>query len=276
MIRFFLKMEANFRDLYDTLKAHSEQVSKWMSHLKQMKAKVDGETGFKLGSLSTWPVVSSFYHQKARQNTKNMNREEETSPKSRNSGKKNDEDTVALKIQDTKAKIKALEYNVASLLEQMDKSIPITPDKEKKSLQTVQIYDRDGYAANFVSSFTQKFQSQFIITKIQKLADIDSCKPLMILCQSRSRLQPDLDYAVEEFTNLKDLQAAIVVIHCKEEHALPQMSSKMKVSGERKYQNLSLIDVAFTEELKFYECEMNSEALKRLADFVLKKDSTSV
>ncbi|XP_045210302.2 uncharacterized protein LOC123561765 isoform X2 [Mercenaria mercenaria] len=274
-------MEENVRDFYELLKTHSEQVTEWMTFLKDMKSNIDGEDGCNCTSRS----ISDRFHGMLRSISRQSAYQPQ--PKAISQTRRSyivDRDVidrVASIIEDTKSKVKILERNVTDVLKSMqdyfkNKSEPEreVPDREEAPLPVVQVYDHGDYAGDIVSSLTDTLQDQFVLAKIHSLADIDKSKPLLILCQSTSRLQPDLKYALEEFDTLDDLHASIVVVHSKEEHALPKTSSQLQVTGEERYKSVSLIDVAFTSESKFYQCNMNSEALKRLKKFVTSTEAT--
>ncbi|KAK3093774.1 hypothetical protein FSP39_020055, partial [Pinctada imbricata] len=92
--------------------------------------------------------------------------------------------------------------------------------------------------------------------------------PVVAICINVSRLGTDVQEVLKHIK--KDQHdIAVLVLHHKEAHALPnQNSDRILTSSE--YKKLgAIIDVAFLSNKGMYPCEMNSLAMRRLVSFLL-------
>jgi hypothetical protein len=61
------------------------------------------------------------------------------------------------------------------------------------------VYERDGNTAEFVTALKNRLPKKCLPDVIENVSKIDVNKPLIILCQRRSRLMPDINYSLEHF-----------------------------------------------------------------------------
>ncbi|XP_060552179.1 uncharacterized protein LOC132713558 [Ruditapes philippinarum] len=174
-------------------------------------------------------------------------------------------------IQDIIKSIQMLESKTEEVVQKLSQYACTVSEKreaESSAIQ-VQVYERDMYTADFVYAFKERLNKRFIPDVIKKVSNIDINKPLIILCQKISRLLPDIDYALEQFGELDSFaRLAVVIIHNKEEHALPTTSSQAILSDNVKFRMVWIIDTAYTNDLKFYDCKMNNEAIATMTKFL--------
>ncbi|XP_045210297.2 uncharacterized protein LOC123561762 [Mercenaria mercenaria] len=251
-------MDNNYEELLKVLKNHSKRNSNFVTRLKQLKPH---KSSWKLWQYIPLLGVSSKTEFKHLQIEASQSDATETELQ-------NQEETVAEIIKDIKQKLQIVENETEEVVKMLFQYAGATLEREEVKPTIVQVYERDGNTADFVTSFKESLQNKFIPIIVQEVSEIDINKPILILCQRRSRLLPDVDYSREHFIDFDGVRVAIVVIHCKEEHSLPTTSSQLAVSGEEQYKNVWFIDVAFTKELKFYECKMNTEAVMKLENFL--------
>jgi hypothetical protein len=70
---------------------------------------------------------------------------------------------------------------------------------EKSSVTHFQVYERDRHTEHFITALRNILPNRCLPDMIEKVSDIDNNKPLIILCQSGSRLVPDINYSLELF-----------------------------------------------------------------------------
>ncbi|KAL4237654.1 hypothetical protein ACF0H5_002368 [Mactra antiquata] len=93
--------------------------------------------------------------------------------------------------------------------------------------------------------------------------------PTIVLCFCGSRIGTDAEKAVEGL-NLSS-KKALVMIHHKDVHALPQQLSERVLTGQE-FKKLDFItDMAFLRDKGIFPCEINNNSLVKLVNFIKKK-----
>ena len=67
--------------------------------------------------------------------------------------------------------------------------------------------------------------------------------------------------------HIKMAKVACLVIHVKEEHALPTTASREVLTARARELGV-MLDAAYTDDLGFYNCAMNDFALSNLLAFI--------
>ncbi|XP_060557639.1 uncharacterized protein LOC132718047 [Ruditapes philippinarum] len=252
-------MDKNYEDILETLKSHSERNSHFITQLKQLDPSNQGYMRY-------WNSIQNRLGRPKKPTLKQH--DTSTNPDSPQSNQTEEVNTVHDIIQDIRQRIQILDTETEQVVQRLSDYARVVSEKAGEST-VVQVYERDGNTAEFVTALKNRLPKRCIPDVIEKVSEIDVNKPLIILCQRRSRLMPDINYSLELFDDLNSFtRLAIVIIHSKEGHALPTNSSQGKLDDDEKFKNIWIIDVAFTNVLKFYDCKMNNEAITALENFI--------
>ncbi|XP_060598663.1 uncharacterized protein LOC132752366 [Ruditapes philippinarum] len=96
--------------------------------------------------------------------------------------------------------------------------------------------------------------------------DILPTLPLLVLCINASRIGTDAAKSIEGIT--KPQNSALIVLHYKDEHALPEQSSD-RVLGEPEFKSLAgIFDIGFQSGKGIYNCDRNTNAVTGLVQFI--------
>lgn len=154
--------------------------------------------------------------------------------------------------------------------------------KRKKILQ-VQLYSQtrgsllteisDGLQALLKSKInSSSTEVEFI--KCFQPNEIETDKPVLNICINTSRLGTDTLSALCGVTVSPSM--ALLVVHHKDKHALPNQSSDRVLTGTEFSSLGGIFDLAFLSEKGIYDCEMNDHTITDLINFISKRitDST--
>ncbi|XP_053404315.1 uncharacterized protein LOC123537188 [Mercenaria mercenaria] len=120
---------------------------------------------------------------------------------------------------------------------------------------------------HFIELLMKKLKNANFV-KCNELKDIDWKKMLIVLCIISSRVATDAAYAINDIKN--PANTVLMLIHNKESHALPKLTSSF-VLTDQEFQNLGgVFDLAFFERRGIYQCEMNDIALDKVCTFIKK------
>lgn len=97
------------------------------------------------------------------------------------------------------------------------------------------------------------------------IAETSEKFPLVVLCPFSSRLETDIDHALNGIN--RKMPFAVLMIHTNLENSLPLISTASKLTQNEKYKHVEFIDIAFNTELKLYSCEMNNTAKCQLKSY---------
>lgn len=89
--------------------------------------------------------------------------------------------------------------------------------------------------------------------------------PLAVICPVSSRLEPDVDLALNEIRWKGPF--VVLLLHSGLESSLPRLPSASKLANRDKYKSIEFIDIAYTMEAKLYKCQMNESARLQLQTF---------
>lgn len=89
--------------------------------------------------------------------------------------------------------------------------------------------------------------------------------PLGVICPVSSRLEPDVDLALNEIRWKGPF--VVLLLHSGLESSLPRLPSASKLANRDKYKSIEFIDIAYTMEAKLYKCQMNESARLQLQTF---------
>lgn len=105
--------------------------------------------------------------------------------------------------------------------------------------------------------------------QIEKKNSLQTALPLLLVCPSGSRLGAHTDLALEDFQ--WDEPFIVIIINFGTEMSLPEIASSNKVPQKPAYEKIVFIDMAYNEDDKLYECDMNNIAYSKIKAFVDKK-----
>ncbi|XP_053392240.1 uncharacterized protein LOC128554933, partial [Mercenaria mercenaria] len=95
--------------------------------------------------------------------------------------------------------------------------------------------------------------------------DIDQDKLLIVVCIVSTRLSADAAKAIKDIQNPGN--AALLIIHFTEAHALPNQKSSRHLTDQR-FKNLrGIFDMSFKSGNGFFQCDMNEESINELCSF---------
>lgn len=94
------------------------------------------------------------------------------------------------------------------------------------------------------------------------IAETSEMYPLVVLCPFTSRLEPDIDYALNGID--REVPFVVLIIHSTIQSALPTLPTALKLQQNEKYKYIEFIDIAFDTESKLHHCQMNETARNRL------------
>ncbi|XP_041353165.1 uncharacterized protein LOC121371384 isoform X2 [Gigantopelta aegis] len=124
-----------------------------------------------------------------------------------------------------------------------------------------------------ISDITNRLAESLSQQDIELVTDIisetpvsDDARPAILLCINVSRVGTDVANALKDMK--ADYNVAVVVLHHKDIHVLPKLSSVKSLTG-REFQNLgTIVDMAFWKEKGLHQCDMNQLAIQKLSDFL--------
>ncbi|XP_060593681.1 uncharacterized protein LOC132748149 [Ruditapes philippinarum] len=106
-------------------------------------------------------------------------------------------------------------------------------------------------------------------SQIVKKKALQAALPLLLVCPSGSRLGAHTDLALQDFQ--WDEPFIVIIINFGTEMSLPEIASSNKVPLKPAYEKIVFIDMAYNEDDKLYECDMNKNAYSKIKAFVAKK-----
>ncbi|XP_041353169.1 uncharacterized protein LOC121371385 [Gigantopelta aegis] len=124
-----------------------------------------------------------------------------------------------------------------------------------------------------ISDITSRLAESLSQQDIELVTDIisetpvsDDARPAILLCINVSRVGTDVANALKDMK--ADYNVAVVVLHHKDIHVLPKLSSVKSLTGQE-FQNLgTIVDMAFWKEKGLHQCDMNQQAIQKLSDFL--------
>ncbi|XP_053392242.1 uncharacterized protein LOC128554935 [Mercenaria mercenaria] len=120
----------------------------------------------------------------------------------------------------------------------------------------------------FIELLTKKLKNGSFV-KCNELKDIEWEKMLIVLCIISSRVVTDAAYAIKDIKN--PANTVLMLIHNKESHALPKLTSS-SVLTDHAFQKLGgVFDLAFVNRRGIYQCEMNDISLDKVCTFIKAK-----
>ncbi|XP_060590936.1 uncharacterized protein LOC132745936 [Ruditapes philippinarum] len=188
---------------------------------------------------------------------------------------------------DNEANKKIIEECKEIMTKLREENDQLLKDKEDMKNKITKL-ERDSVQIAPVQLFCQKRNDQvgFVIQEIvaqlnakgkfgaKKLAfitcenstDILPALPLLVLCINASRIGTDAAKSIEGIT--KPQNSALIVLHYKDEHALPEQSSD-RVLGEPEFKSLAgIFDIGFQSGKGIYNCDRNTNAVTGLVQFI--------
>ncbi|XP_053386596.1 uncharacterized protein LOC128550805 [Mercenaria mercenaria] len=163
--------------------------------------------------------------------------------------------------------LKHVTYNQPVTSSQVPASGPVNDNKRLRSAIEVEVYDPTPSEATelFLTAFKQMLRKEGInIKQITKVNDGKA--PVILICNVATRLEADIDRALSSVRKTDYNRIVLIALHVKPKHALPQEGSKEQLSlQEEKYHDLrGVVDIAFTSENNFYDCDMNDVAVSEI------------
>lgn len=124
------------------------------------------------------------------------------------------------------------------------------------------------YETPIVQAIKDEFRNHFNCEFVKE-EDLSVIKrPLIAICLVSSRLESDLEYVLKKLQSQHEF--AVVVMNLLTEDALPRSSVKSRVDLDfvDKYEHITFIDVAFTNQDLMYFCKMNTQAKQEISSYI--------
>ncbi|XP_060557167.1 uncharacterized protein LOC132717663 [Ruditapes philippinarum] len=113
----------------------------------------------------------------------------------------------------------------------------------------------------------------FTCTLCYDIGELSEEYPVVVVCQVSSRLEPDIDLAINRVTCER---FAVLLLHTGLKSSLTNVSTSIRLVNINRYHNVEFIDVAYNMDSKLYKCEMNDSAKFQLQAFFESFYGTSV
>ncbi|XP_046379400.2 uncharacterized protein LOC124151119 [Haliotis rufescens] len=148
-------------------------------------------------------------------------------------------------------------------------------DLKRKKLQKVYVYLYSPQREQIppVSDITSRIGEELLQRDIELIPETidetpvpEQARPAILLCVNVSRLGTDVSNALKDVRASEDV--AVVVLHHKDVHVLPKLSSEKSLTGAEFQELGAIVDMAFWKEKGLHQCDINQTAIMKLADFL--------
>ncbi|XP_067682093.1 uncharacterized protein [Haliotis asinina] len=150
------------------------------------------------------------------------------------------------------------------------------PDNlKRRKLQKVYVYLYSPQREQIppVSDITSRIGEELLQRDIELIPETieetpvpEQARPAILLCVNVSRLGTDVSNALKDVRASEDV--AVVVLHHKDIHVLPKLSSEKSLTGSEFQELGAIVDMAFWKEKGLHQCDINQTAIMKLADFL--------
>ncbi|XP_046577564.1 uncharacterized protein LOC124285383 [Haliotis rubra] len=146
---------------------------------------------------------------------------------------------------------------------------------KRRKLQKVYVYLYSPQREQIppVSDITSRIGEELLQRDIELIPETidetpvpEQARPAILLCVNVSRLGTDVSNALKDVRASEDV--AVVVLHHKDIHVLPKLSSEKSLTGSEFQELGAIVDMAFWKEKGLHQCDINQTAIMKLADFL--------
>ncbi|KAL4237644.1 hypothetical protein ACF0H5_002358 [Mactra antiquata] len=131
----------------------------------------------------------------------------------------------------------------------------------------IQVYNCSTGQERFVNELIEQFNSKSfqIVTSVN---DINSNRPLLVVCFNTSRLGTDANNAIKDISDQRLKSSVLLVVYHKETHFLPSQPSDKILVGDKFNTMYGIYDFAYITNKGIYPHDMNTQSISKLRQYI--------